>query len=148
MSTLPKREDFAHFFRIETRWADLDMLGHVNNSVFFTFDESARLEYFGQMFKGDPKFWKDYGIILASIGCDFLSQLHHPAALDIGFRITRIGRSSMLSQGGVFNGDQLMAVTRGTIVWFNYLAQKSQPVPEEVRAMIRGREIIKPEEAA
>ncbi|HVT37131.1 MAG TPA: thioesterase family protein [Nevskiaceae bacterium] len=142
------REDFSHFIRIDTRWGDLDTLGHVNNAVFFTFDESARLDYFGQMFGNDPKFWKDYGIILASIGCDFIAQLHHPSTLDIGLRIARIGRSSMTSQAGMFVGNKLVAVSRGTIVWFSYLQQKSLPVPENVRAMIRAREKIKPEEAA
>lgn len=145
MNQQPQRGDFAHFFRIETRWADLDMLGHVNNTNFFTFDESSRLEYFGKMFEGDPKFWKDYGLILASIGCDFLSQLHHPAAIDVGFRIARIGRSSMQSIGGIFNGDKLIAVTRGVIVWFNYLEQKPVAIPDHVRAMIAAREVIKPE---
>jgi acyl-CoA thioester hydrolase len=148
MNPIPKRADFSHFFSIETRWADLDTLGHVNNTNFFTFDESSRLEYFGQMFRNDPKFWKDYGIILASIGADFVAQVHHPSTLDVGFRIARIGRTSMNSQGGIFIGDKLVAATRGTIVWFSYLKQTPLPVPEDVRAMIRGREVIKPEEAA
>lgn len=147
MNPAPRREDFADFFRIDTRWADLDALGHVNNANFFTFDESARLDYFGRMFKDDPKFWKDYGLILASIGCDFLSQLHHPARLDVGLRISRIGRTSMQTVGGVFHGDKLVAVTRGTVVWFSYLKQTSLPVPEDVRVMIRGREVLKPEES-
>lgn len=141
-----KREDFGHFYSLPTRWADLDMLGHVNNAKFFAFDESARLDYFGKMFENDPKFWKDYGLILASIACDFLSQLHHPATLDVGMRITRLGKSSMQTQGGIFHREKLVAVTRGTVVWFNYLEQKPLAIPEAVRAQIRAREIIKPEE--
>lgn len=145
-SQMIKREDFAHHFRIETRWSDADMLGHINNANFFTFDESARLDYFGGMFGADPKFWKDYGLILASIGCDFLSQLHHPASLDVGFRISKIGRSSMQTVGGIFHGDKLVAVTRGVVVWFSYVNQTPLPVPEDVRARIRAREVIKPQE--
>lgn len=141
-----KREDFAHFTRLETRWVDLDALGHVNNANFFTFDESARLEYFGRMFEGDAKFWKDYGLILASIGCDFIAQLHHPASLDVGFRIARIGRSSMQTVGAIFQGDKLIAVTRGVVVWFSYTGQTSLPIPDSVRAAIRSREKLAPEE--
>lgn len=148
MSQQPQRADFAHFIRMETRWADLDTLGHVNNANFFTFDESARLAYFGAMFEGDAKFWKDYGIILASIGCDFLAQLHHPATLDIGFRITRIGRTSMQTQAAMFNGEKLIAVSRGVVVWFSYLKQTPLAVPEDLRARIRSRELLKPEEAS
>lgn len=147
MNAPVKREDFSHITRIETRWGDLDALGHVNNATFFTFDESARLDYFGRMFGDDPKFWKEYGLILASIGCDFIAQLHHPAHLDVGFRISRIGRSSMQSVGAIFQGDKLVAVTRGVLVWFSYEKQTSLEIPESVRAMIRGREVTPPEEA-
>ncbi len=70
----PKLEDFAYLIEIPTRWADLDALGHVNNTRFFTFDESARLDYFASLMRDDPQFWKRYGLILAGIGADFLAQ--------------------------------------------------------------------------
>lgn len=147
MSRSTSRDQFAHFFRIDTRWADLDSLGHVNNTVFFTFDESARLDYFSSLMQDDPKFWKDYGFILARIECDFVQQLRHPSQLDVGFRVTRLGGSSMQTEAGHFAGDQLYAVSRGVVVWFDYLNQRPRPLPDSVRAMIRGRERIPPEEA-
>ena len=140
-------QDFAFTFRVPTRWSDLDMLGHVNNARFFSFDESARLEYFGELMKGDPTFWRQRGFILARIECDFLAQLHHPAEVDIGFRIARIGRSSMNTIAGMFVGDRPVAVTRGVLVWFSYELQKPQPVPDDVRALIRMREIVTPDES-
>lgn len=140
--------DFSHVTRMPTRWADLDMLGHVNNAKFFTYDESARLAYFEDLMKADPRFWKEQGMILAHIECDFLAQLHHPADLAIGLRIAKFGRSSMHTLGAIFNGDRVVAITRGIIVWFDYINQKPLPVPESVREWIRAREVIKPEEAA
>lgn len=142
----PQRSDFGHFIQIPTRWADLDALGHVNNTNFFTFDESVRLDYFGQFSRDNPRFWKEEGLILASLGCDFLAQLHHPSTVDCGFRITKLGRSSMSTQAGMFVSDQLVAVTRGVVVWFDYTKQKPAPIPETVRAAIRAREVIAPEE--
>ncbi|MES0873477.1 acyl-CoA thioesterase [Sinimarinibacterium thermocellulolyticum] len=140
------QQDFAFTCRVPTRWSDLDMLGHVNNARFFSFDESARLEYFGELMRGDPTFWKERGFILARIECDFLAQLHHPAVVDIGFRIARIGRSSMNTLAGMFVDGKPVAVSRGVLVWFNYELQKPQPVPDDVRALIRAREVIAPEE--
>jgi acyl-CoA thioester hydrolase len=144
--SLPKREDFKQFIRMPVRWGDMDSLGHVNNATFFTYDESGRLAYFDELARDDPKFFKEYGIILASISCDFLMQLHYPAELDIGTRISRIGRSSMNTQAAMFNGDKLVAVTRGVVVWFNYVAQQTLPVPGHIREWIRGREVVAPEE--
>jgi acyl-CoA thioester hydrolase len=140
------RSDFGHFIHMPTRWADLDMLGHVNNAKFFTYDESVRLDYFSALFRDDPKFWKEYGLILARIECDFIAQLHHPATLDVGFRIARLGKSSMGTVAGHFDGERLVAVSRGVVVWFDYENQKTRPIPDGVRAMIRGRERVAPEE--
>ncbi|PTU31145.1 acyl-CoA thioesterase [Stenotrophobium rhamnosiphilum] len=137
--------DFGHVVRIPTRWSDLDALGHVNNTKFFTFDEDVRLSYFKEQMD-KPSFWKEQGIILANISADFISQLHHPADLQAGFRVISIGRSSLKTLAGIFNGDKLVAVTRGTIVWFDYVNQKSMAVPEDVRQWIRAREKIAPAE--
>jgi acyl-CoA thioester hydrolase len=141
-----QRSDFAFFMPMPTRWADLDMIGHVNNAMFFTFDESVRLEYFGEMFSGDAKFWKEYGLILARIECDFIAQLKHPSKLELGFRIARMGKSSMGTIAGHFNDGKLVAVSRGVLVWFDYNNQKTIPLPDPVRAMIRAREKLPPEE--
>lgn len=143
----PQRSDYNHYIQIPTRWADLDALGHVNNTNFFVFDESVRLDYFDMFSRDNPRFWKEEGLILASLGCDFVAQLHHPAIVDCGFRITRLGRSSMNTQAGMFVGDKLVAVTRGVVVWFDYTKQKPAAIPEPVRAAIRARERIAPEEA-
>lgn len=142
-----KPEDFAHTIRIETRWADLDALGHVNNTRFFTFDESARLDYFGELMRNDDQFWKKDGLILASLAGDFLAQVHHPATVVIGFRIAKMGRSSMNSLAGMFVDGKPVAATRGVVVWFDYESQKPKAIPEHVRAMIRSRERIAPDES-
>lgn len=146
MNSQPQRADFGHWRKIPTRWSDLDLLGHVNNARFFGFDEDARLDYFSSLWKDDQRFWKDYGFILANLGCDFIAQLHHPAEVEAGFRITRLGRSSMQTMAGFYLGDKLIAVTRGVLVWFNYADQKPQPIPDHVRALIRGREHVAPAE--
>lgn len=146
-NTRPQAEDFSHWFETPVRWGDLDSLGHVNNAVFFTFDESARLDYFSTLLHADTRFWKDYGLILAHIECDFLAQLRFPATVHVGMRVSRMGRSSLNTEAGLFVDEQLVAVTRSVIVWFDYPAQKSMPIPEPVRTAIRARERIEPIQA-
>lgn len=140
------RAQFAHWVRIPTRWSDLDMLGHVNNARFFGFDEDARLNYFSSLWQNDPRFWKDYGFILANLSLDFIAQLHHPADVEVGFRVSKIGRSSIRTEAGMFTGEKLTAVSRGVVVWFDYAGQKPLPVPPHVRELICKREIIQPEQ--
>lgn len=142
--TAPGRGDFTFFMKLTPRWGDMDALGHVNNVRFFTYDESVRLEYFAQLMRGDPGFWKEYGLILAHIEADFLAQLKLPAELDLGFRIAKLGRTSLGTEAGMFSGDTLVAVTRGVLVWFDYRANTPLPVPDGVKAAIRALERAAP----
>lgn len=142
----PEPGHFAHRIALSVRWGDMDALGHVNNVKFFTYDEQVRLQYFDAIAAVVPDFWKSSGIILAKLGCDFVGQLRYPATLDIGFRISRLGRSSFDTEAAMFEGERLVAVTRGTLVWFDYQQQKSLPIPENVRTLIRAREVRAPVE--
>ena len=149
MSNLPRpaRSDFSHVTRLVVRWGDMDSLGHINNAKFFTYDEQARLEYAQSFETVVPDMWTTEGMILARLGCDFLQQLRHPATVDAAFRITRFGRSSMDTECALFEGERLVAVLKGVIVWFNYQLQKPAPIPEAVKALIRQREVIAPLES-
>lgn len=139
------RAQFRHWLKIPTRWADLDALGHVNNANFFSYDESARVDYFSRLMAGDAQFLKEYGIILAHIGCDFVSQLRHPAELDVGFRVCRLGTSSLKTEAGMFLDGNLVAVTRSVLVWFDYVRQMSLEIPEPVRQKVCDFEALAPE---
>lgn len=144
MKPIPTRDQFRYFGRLDTRWGDVDRMGHVNNAKFITYDEQARTDYMAER-QRDAGF-EGPGFILARICCDFLEQLHHPARIDYGIRIVRIGRSSLQTQGALFVGDRCHARTEGVIVWFDYDAQKASVVPEAVRKAIRDFEVIRPEE--
>lgn len=139
-------EQFAHRIPLTVRWGDIDLLGHVNNAKYFTYEESSRIEYFQRLADADARMWKDYGLILASIGADFISQVHYPAQLEIGTRVTKIGRSSLNTISGLFQHGKPVAAVRGVLVWFDYVNQKPLAVPEPVRAWIRAHETIAPQE--
>lgn len=139
----PRREQFRHFCRLQTRWGDVDRIGHVNNAKYFTYDENVRIDYFEQRLAAAAQ---GSHIILARIACDFLEQLHHPAVIDYAMRVTRIGRSSFGTQGALFVGDTCHARTEGVVAWFDYAAQKTAPIPEAVRTVIRDFEVVKPAE--
>lgn len=145
MKTTAQRSDFAFFHELPTRWGDQDPLGHVNNARYFTYDESARLAFLETLSDGEGNYVDGQGPILAHIGCDFLVQLHHPATLQIGYRITRIGRTSLQTQSALFVGEALVATMRAVLVWFDYDAQQPAPVPESVKTRICERSVIPPE---
>jgi len=142
---LPVREDFTHFVEQSTRWRDEDRLGHVNNAMYFTYEETTRISYLDRVFDRATA-WTGGAVIVAHIECDFVAQLHHPAVFDMGFRVASLGGSSMSSEGAIFVGDEVVAVTRSVIVFFDYEADRSVRITDEARAAIRAFERKAPEE--
>ena len=141
------RKDFNHFVPITVRWGEMDALGHVNNTVFYRYSEDGRLDYIGRI-TGDGPSRSAVGPILADLRCSFLQQLRFPASVEIATRTRAIGRSSLKIRQALFREgeDRPVAVYEAVVVWFDYGAQKSMPVPEDVRARIREIEVVEPEE--
>lgn len=118
---------------IPVRWGDMDALGHVNNARFFTYDEDIRLGFFKRLMQDDAKFWKEYGLILAHIECDFLSQVKAPNTLRAHYGLRRLGGKSLETEARLYDGDVLAARTRAVVVCFDYRAQSTLALPPHVR---------------
>jgi acyl-CoA thioester hydrolase len=123
------RSDFKSFITIETRWKDMDALGHINNATFLTYLESGRIELVKKWDFKKPPF------IQASTKIDYLRQLSHPATLQIGQKISRMGHKSFDILTGIFVADEEKPVAQAvtTLVAFDYESQKTIPVPEVIR---------------
>lgn len=141
----PTRDQFRYLCPIATRWGDVDMMGHVNNAKYITYDEQARTDYLAAR-EAEAGLTAGPNFILARIACDFLEQLHHPSQIEYGVRIVKIGRSSMTTQGAIFVGERCHSRTEGVVVWFDYKAQRVMPVPEAMRLAVRAFEVVKPSE--
>ncbi len=113
----------------------MDAQGHVNNTVYFTYCESARVELLRKIgFKGKQAGLTE-GPTLVHASCDFKRQVVYPATLDIGLRVERISqRSFKMVYGLFFHGtDDLAAVAASINAWANYAKGRSVELPEEIR---------------
>ena len=133
-----KRSEFESFFEIETRWKDMDALGHINNATFLTYLESGRIELLKKWDFKKPPF------IQASTKIDYLHQLAHPASLQIGQKISRMGHKSFDILTGIFVADEEKPVAQAvtTLVAFDYESQKTIPVPEVIRRDLKDRKSV------
>lgn len=128
------------------QWGDQDALGHVNNTVYFRWCESARIAYLQRLGLGDWMEPTTLGPILAHIGCNYKRQLHFPDTVRIGSRISQLGRTSITMEHALVSLAQnaIVAESTSVIVVFNYETQKPTSIPQEVRAAIEtleGRKI-------
>jgi len=136
------RAGFPVWIALPIQWGDQDAFGHVNNTVYLRWFESARIAYGRRIELGDLTEGRKVGPILAAIACHYRRQLTFPDTVQIGARITRIGRSSLTMEHRVFS-EALNAVAAegdSTLVTFDYAAQKSTPLPADVRARIEALE--------
>ena len=124
--------DYSQYYEFKTRWKDIDSFGHVNNAVFLTYIEDARIMFF--------KRWnvteKKRSLIVASIKIDYLRQIEHPTDLIVGQKISRIGNSSFDIQSAIFlnNDPKPAANSVVSCVCFDYEQSKSVPVYDEIKA--------------
>ena len=124
--------DFPFHYSLQTRWIDMDAFGHINNAVFLSYIEDARVTYFKRWNLYDQK----RSIILASVKIDYLRPLNHPSNLIIGERITNIGNKSFDIDSVVFIKDEKDPVASSiiTCVCYDYNKGESVSVYSEIIA--------------
>ena len=133
-----QRELFKHIFNESVRWGDCDMLGHVNNTTFLRYIESARVAYIYDVMGTELSVNSVEGWVIADLNCTFRAQLKYPAKLEVCSHISRIGNSSASIDSAIFvRGEQPPVFTStATIVWCNYEAGKSVRISDEFREAI------------
>ena len=125
--------DFVH--REAVRFRDLDGMGHVNNAVFMTYMETARLNYFRSLGLGDNPL---EGMILARAEVDFRSPIELGEQVEVGVRTGRIGTKSFDLHQEIRADGRLAAEGKFVLVAYDYAANVSREIPEEWRTILNG----------
>ena len=130
--------DFRSTITLPVQWSEQDLFGHVNNVVYFRWFESSRIKYLEQIGLPDLMTRERIGPILAAIGCNYRRQLTYPDTVEIGSRITRLGRTSFTMVNAIWSQRQQTIAADGesTIVVFDYNSQKPTPIPDAIRTTI------------
>jgi acyl-CoA thioester hydrolase len=125
---------------VPLRWRDLDAYNHVNNSVFLTFLEEARIQWFDSL--GSP--WRSASSepLLAATTINFRRPILYPETLRIRLSAERVGRSSLtiaqhISAAGA--PDTLYADGNAVLVWVSPVDGRPVPLPEVVRRVAETR---------
>ncbi len=125
---------FSH--PIEVRFRDCDSLGHVNNAVYFSYLEQARLVYAQQ--QQFDRAAGDVGFILARAECDFRSQAVFGDLLEVRLGVRSVGRASFTYEFEIVDAKQgrLVATARSVQVTYDYAAGRSVPLPAPLRSKL------------
>ncbi len=119
----------------EVEFRDIDAGGHVNNAVYLTYLETARVRYLLNLLGDD--FAYEISLILARVTLDFRSPARFPETLEIGSRVARIGTKSFEMEHEIRSGDGRLVLEASTVlVAYDYGSNASMTVPDEWRARI------------
>ena len=128
---LPDEKKLVHEIIIPIRWGDMDLMGHVNNTVYFRYFESARLAWLFAI--GAPPNPNGEGPVIVNAFCNFRRQLEFPGDLVALHYVANAGRTSFDTYITLERTDDpgvVYAEGGAKTVWVDFRAQKSAPLPE------------------
>ena len=138
MSKGPSRSDYPHFLRIETRWADNDVYGHVNNAAYYGFFDTAVNRFLLDTGLLHLTESPSFGVVVET-GCRYFKPLAFPDPIDAGVKVTKIGIRSVRYELGLFRAgeDEPAATGHFVHVYVDRQTRRPGPVPDEVCAALR-----------
>ena len=125
-----KPSDYSFHHKTKTRWKDLDAFQHINNAVFLSYFEDARIALFDR-WNLQPN---GKSLIVAKVVVNYYKQLLHPSDFLIGQKVSRVGNTSFDIQSTMFNeNNDVISDALITCVCFDFDKQKKQPVYDLIK---------------
>jgi acyl-CoA thioester hydrolase len=129
--------DFPVTLRWPVAWADMDAFGHVNNTVYFRWFETVRIECLSHIGWASGSTGT-VGPILAQTSCTFRAPVVHPDTVILGARIDDVAEDRFTMRYRVVSErlGRVAADGDGRVVAYDYAAGRKAALPEPVRAAI------------
>ena len=125
---------FKHKTSVQVRFSDIDKMGHVNNAVFLSYFETARISYFDEIV-GERIDWTAKGMILAKSIVDYKKPIFQNDELLVYSSVTKMGNKSFEISGVIVkvkNGAEEVAATSViTLVCFDYEKSETIVIPDD-----------------
>ena len=110
-----QRSEFKIWRRLTTRWADNDAYGHVNNTVFYQWFDSAVNAWLVEQGMLDIERGDPIGLVV-STRCSYFAPVAFPQDVEVGLAVAQLGRSSIRYRIGVFGAGEQCAAAQGEFV--------------------------------
>ena len=133
-------DDWPYSYSDRIRYGDLDTNRHLNNVAVHQFFESARIAYMRELLPEYDLLARDnaaVGMIFAETHVNFRSPGFYEEHLTTQVRIDEVRRSSVRLQFRILAGERLVAEGWGTLVGYDYAANRASPLPELIAARLR-----------
>jgi len=134
---IPEEKKLVYEMSIPIRWGDMDAMNHLNNTTYFRYMETCRIDWIRSTGASlDPQ---GEGVVIINAFCNFYRQLEYPGDVLLKMYASEPGSSSFETWVTMERADSpglLHAAGGATTVWVDYKAQKSKPLPDWLRALV------------
>lgn len=133
----PPAFPFYHSQDIQTRFNDIDILGHVNNSIYFQYMDYGKMQYIFQVLKDRINILKE-SLVIVNISCEFYQITLYDEPLVVLSRIDQIGDTSITFEQRVVNRDtdDVKCIARTVMVGYNIEKNEKMFIPDTWRHAI------------
>ena len=141
-SSAPTRQDFRFFHRLRVRWAEVDMQKIVFNAHYLMYVDTAFGDYWRALALPYADTMHQLGgdLYVRKASIEFHASAHWDDQIDVALKCARVGKSSMLFEGAIFRGGQLLITAELIYVYADPATQTSRPVPDALRAVLEAYE--------
>ena len=134
----PARSDahrYPYVMQIEPRFADMDIVKHINNLSLAEYLEEVRARFYCDIFGQDFLFRaRDYRLLVAHASYDYLNETHYLQTVEARAALARIGNSSFELVMALFQNQR--CVCQGNVVTVCTNDAGSRPLPEDIRTAL------------
>ena len=136
---IPLHEEgkLVHDMVLSIRWGDMDAMGHVNNTVYFRYMETVRIEWMRAVgCDPDPQ---GQGPVIVNAFCNFYRQLEYPGDVRVKLYVSDPGRTTFETWCTMERTDQpgvVCAEGGATTIWVDFPQQKAETLPDWMRALV------------
>ena len=134
---LPAQKKLVHEMVIPIRWGDMDAMNHVNNTIYFRYLETIRIEWFRAV--GAPANPQGEGPVIVNAFCNFYKQLEYPGDVLARMYASDPGRTTFETWCTLERTDLpgvVHAEGGATTIWVDFPKQKATALPDWLRAQV------------
>lgn len=128
-------QQFKHTLPIQLRFNDIDSLGHVNNTVYFSFYDLGKTSYFSDIKKANKSLVDivDFGVVIANIQVNFVQPIFPNETIAVQTAVSEIGNKSFKLVQQVINSEtgDVKCTCNTVMVGYNLVTKATQVISEE-----------------
>lgn len=130
--------DFAVIYSQQVEWGDMDTFGHVNNVVYYTYAQNARIHYNSQLNLFNARSFS----VMAASSCRYFKPVTYPDTLWIGVRVKKIGNTSLIHEYTYYSTalNTIVASGESVLVYLDRASGQKKNIDDAKKAAITALE--------